>query len=262
LARLGTDTKLISAVGRDDYGQLLLKDCAAAGIDTTGVLEHPTLATSTYVSIANEQGDMQLAVADMAVTDSLTPDYLASTQAMLRLAAVTIVDCNLSPSALAYLFNNFSERPLFVDTVSTQKAMRVKPYLAHVHTLKPSLLEAQAIAGQAVDNVTQLPQLADWFHHQGVQRLFISLGSDGLFYSDTHQQGLHPAVAHTNQLNTSGAGDTLLAGLAYAWLQNWPLMRSLGFAQAAAAATIEHTTTNHQSLSLAQVEQMYQEHYA
>jgi len=148
---------------------------------------------------------------------------------------------------------------LFVDTVSTSKALRIKPYLRAVHTLKPSLIEAEALAGIEARNDKQLPALAAWFHEQGVQRLFVTLGARGVFYSAGDSQGIEKLRANTSEMhNASGAGDAFLAGLAHAWLTEWPLKKSIGFSLAAASATLSHEQTSNPVLTLAAVNRIYE----
>ena len=71
------------------------------------------------------------------------------------------------------------------------KAPKIRPFLSRIHTLKPNLAEAEAISGIHTDPADlsdiALQTLAQWFHQEGVERLFISLGSEGLFYS--HRNG-------------------------------------------------------------------------
>ena len=46
------------------------------------------------------------------------------------------------------------------------KAPRIKPYLDAVHTLKPSLIEAEELTGIRVKTNKELPDLAAWFHER------------------------------------------------------------------------------------------------
>ena len=109
----------------------------------------------------------------------------------------------------------------------------------------------------------QLPKLADWFHQRGVQRLFITLGERGVFYSTKKTQGIeNRRLDNTQMSNAGGAGDALLAGLAYAWLKQWSLKRSLRFGLAAAAVTLSHKSTSNPLLSLAAVNRRIEHHHA
>lgn len=263
LARLGADCRLLSVVGRDHHGQILLQQGRAAGIDMHRVLQLESAQTSTYVSVLDESGDMHVAISDMGIIDELGPERLRLHEQMLRTAQLIIIDTNLNDAALTWITGTFADRPIFVDTVSSVKASRIKPHLRAVHTLKPSLIEAEALAGFAARSDSELPALADWFHERGVQRLFITLGARGVFYSTAEAQGIENSGACDSGIrNAGGAGDAFLAGLAYAWLNDWTLEKSTGFALAAAKVTLAHAASNSPALSLATVNRLFESHHA
>ena len=263
LARLGVDCRLIAPVGNDHHGQLLMQQGRAAGIDMRNMLQFDSANTSTYLSILDDRGDMSVAISDMAILDKLDAEQLRAREKMLRQATMIIADTNLTDDALAYLTRTFAEHTLFVDTVSTTKALRIKPYLSAVHTLKPGLIEAEAIAGIKAATNDQLPALANWFHDRGVKRLFITLGPRGVFYSTGKEQGIEKTPDPAGQpVNAGGAGDAFVAGLACAWLNQWPLLRTVRFALSAAKLTLAHAKTNNPGLSNAAVQRIYEQDYA
>lgn len=262
LARLGADSRLLTAIGDDQYGQLLLQHGRDAGIDMRHVTTFDSSPTSTYLSILDGSGDMHVGVSDMTIMDSFGPDQLRNHESQFKGAALIIADTNLGDSALAWLSDSFGDATLFVDTVSTTKALRITPYLHTVHTLKPGLAEAEAIAKTKAKSVRQLPKLAGWFHNKGVQRIFISLGDKGVFYSANGTQGIAklPPVKRLLK-NAGGAGDAFLAGLAYSWIEEWSLEKSVQFGLAAASITMSHKMTNNPDLSLAAVNRVIEHQY-
>ena len=250
LARLGIDCRLIAAVGADHHGDLLLQQGLAAGIDMSAVLRLDHVATSTYVSMLDDSGDMHAAVNDMSIVESLQPDLLRTHDRMLRQANMLIIDTNLPDASLEYLSNLPGDRPLLVDTVSVAKAPKIRPYLSAVHTIKAGASEAEVIADLRCRTERQLAKAARWFHEQGTQNVFISLGDKGVFYSDGEQTGLEPVPdADPDVTNANGAGDALFAGLAYGWLENWTLMETIRFAMSAAGVTMSHRSTINPDLS-------------
>jgi pseudouridine kinase len=263
LARLGVDCRLIAAVGNDRHGQFLMQQGEDAGIDMRHVLQFETAGTPTYLSVLDHSGDMFVGISDMSILDMLTAEQLRLHERMLRRASLVIADTNLTDSALRYLTSTCTEQALFVDTVSATKALRIKPYLAAIHTLKPSLMEAQALAGIEAPTADQLPELAAWFHEHGVNRLFITLGSRGVFYSTGDGQGIEAAIASAQPaVNAGGAGDAFVAGLAHAWLQQWPLLKSVHFAMAASTLALADAATNCANMSIAAVQKICEQYYA
>jgi len=257
LARLGVDCRLISAVGNDHHGQMLLRLSREAGIDVQNVHVIASAATSTYLSVLDDKGDMQVAIADMSIIDRLSADSLKPQQEMLRQSALIVLDSNLPDDTLAWLTHSFAATPIFADTVSTTKALRLKPYLPSIHTLKTGTIEVEALTGLEARTQTQLLKVADRLHGNGVERVFITRGDQGVFYSSNDGQGMQKMKRNKREVhNAGGAGDAFLAGLAYAWLENYSLEESVRFALAAADITLSHPATSSPALSLAAVNQV------
>lgn len=84
LSRLGLRTKLISAVGADLYGEMVLRSSAAAGIDISGVVTVPGAASSCYISVLDQKGDMLVAMSDMGILENVTPELVRANVEQLR----------------------------------------------------------------------------------------------------------------------------------------------------------------------------------
>lgn len=257
LARLGADCRLISAVGDDHHGHLLLQHGRDAGIDMQRVQQFDSAQTSTYLSVLDGSGDMHVAINDMAIIEELGPERLRGNEAMLNQAELIVLDTNLRDDTLAWIANTFAEQCLFVDTVSTVKAGKIKPHLESIHSLKMSRNEAETMTGIGTRTKKDRRKLAAWAHERGVERLFVTLGGDGVFYSTPEAEGVEKLQPEKRTLrNAGGAGDAFLAGIAFAWLREWPLMKSLRFGLAAAELTLSDNSSSSPTFSLANVNRL------
>lgn len=255
LARLGVDARLVSAVGEDHHGEVLMRLSREAGIDMQHVLQLAA-PTSTYLSVIDASGDMQVAISDMSIIDQLTAERLHPHKSMLRQASLIVLDANLPADTLAWLSATCSDQAIFADTVSTAKAARLIPCLGAIHTLKMSALEATALTGLEARTKPQLNRIAAQLHHEGVERLFITRGAQGVFYSADGERGMQTLEPGNRDVtNAGGAGDAFLAGLAYAWLEDWSLTDTLRFALTAAELTVSDAATSSPALSLAAINQ-------
>lgn len=258
IAKLDNKCYLIAPVGDDNYGRQLVQSCRDAGVDVSQMITLSEQTTSSYLSIVDNSGEMQLAIADMGILDKMQPAVLKKHLALLKRARVIVLDTNISEDLLSFLFDNLPDTDFFVDTVSMAKANKVIPHLAKIHSLKPNLLEAQSISGIKVDNYQQLPELANWFHQRGVNRVFISLGKDGLFYSDGDKH--NQVQLQTNKIcNTNGAGDALTAALVHCQLQAMDIERSCLFALAAANCAIATFQTINPDFSISTINKLLKE---
>jgi pseudouridine kinase len=256
LARLGNDTRLITAVGDDLYGRSLLESTQKAGVDVQGCWVLAGDSTSTYLSLHGPDGDMAVAVNDMRILERITPERLAANTDRVRHAAAMVVDCNLMPDALAWLFAQRQTTPVFVDCVSAFKCQRILPWLGQVHTLKVNRLEAQALCGSPVDTDESIEQAARWLHARGVQQVIVSLGERGVYWSDKDAGDgwQHALVAEV--VSVTGAGDALMAGVVHGFLNHQTLPDAIPFAMGCAALTVTSALANHPSLSVVSVEQL------
>jgi pseudouridine kinase len=263
LARLGADTRLISAVADDYHGQLLMRLSRDAGINVQSVIEIPSATTSTYLSVLDDTGDMLVAINDMSIIDGLTVARLQPLQAMLKQSALIVLDANIPAETFSWLTESFSDTTIFADTVSTAKAPRLRPHLQHIHTLKTGIIEVEALMQQQARSKAQLIQVANRLHDAGVTRVFITRGEQGVFFSDNGKHGIQKVQRQRDDIrNAGGAGDAFLAGLAYTWLEDWDLDASVQFSLAAAGITLSHSGTNNPALSLAAVQRAMETQHA
>lgn len=83
-----------------------------------------------------------------------------------------------------YVLDSFRNTEFFLDTVSTTKAKKIISKIGRFHTIKPNKIEAELLSGISIETQDDLERAADYFLDKGVQRVFITLGSKGVFYSD------------------------------------------------------------------------------
>lgn len=244
LAELGRPVRLVAVLGDDEAGRWLLAQGRAAGIDMGGCALLAGQATARYVSLHQSDGELLLAVNDMAITAQLGPAQLAAEAAALQAAPAVVLEANLAAPALAALWALPAHVALWADAVSVAKCTRLAAGLARLHTLKANRLEALALTGlpaTATDTA-----LADALHARGLPQLALSRGADGLLLSqrgpDGHTRRHHhpaaPVPTGGSGRNVTGAGDALLAGLLHAQLQGWGLAEAAAQATAAAARAL------------------------
>ncbi len=254
LARLGIDSRLITAVGDDHNGRTVLRLSREAGTNVQYVHKSSSLPTSTYLSVIDSSGDMKIAINDMSVIDRLTRERVQQHEDMLHQSSLIVLDTNLPEDTLDWLADEFARIPIFVDTVSAAKAPRISHRLGSIHTLKTSAIEAEALTGVEAKTEPQLTEVAAKLHTAGVERVFVTLGSDGVFYSTPEAQGiLKPERRDLDVRNAGGAGDAFLAGLACARLDDRGLADTLRFALTVADLTLSDMATSSPTLSLAAV---------
>ena len=222
MALLGMDVRLLTVFGDDINAQKIAASCGELGIDISQSPIIPEGRTSTYLFITDEKGDMALAVSDMEIYKHLTPQLLAQRQTLLNASQAVVLDTNIPAESIEWLADHCAA-PLFADPVSTAKAVKLKPVLGKLHTLKPNRIEAELLSGVKITDDASLRKAAETLLDTGLHRVFISLGSDGVFAADRSGQQVQLPPLPGAMVNTTGCGDAFMAAITWAYLQGTDL---------------------------------------
>lgn len=249
MSLMGVDVRMLTAFGDDANGQRIAASCSELGIDLSHALRLSDAATSTYLYLTDDKGEMALAVSDMEICKKITPAYLAANLPLLQNAQVVVMDANIPAESMRYLAENCTA-PLFCDPVSTTKAEKLRPILDKIHTLKPNQMEAELLSGVPIRTNADVSRAADRLLSMGVHRLFISMGADGV-YAATADQRLHLKNLPGQMVNTTGCGDAFMAALVWAYLQGRDLHETASAGLAAGAVAMESAETINPNMSVA-----------
>ncbi|WP_160670116.1 PfkB family carbohydrate kinase [Clostridium sp. C8-1-8] len=258
MVRLGIATKFLSVVGEDVYGQKILDEGRSLGLDIKDVMVAQGQSTSSYLSILDETGDMAVAISHMEVMEKLDVNYVLSKKHVLENSAITVVDTNLREDVIRHIANNYKESKLFLDTVSTAKAIKVKEIIGAFHTIKPNKLEAEILSGIKIEDEASLKKAGKYFINAGVKNVFISLGSKGTYYTDGKEDG-HIEGKAIKVVNATGAGDAFIAGLVYGELNNLSIKEKAIFGNAAAIMALSHENTINPNITVDNIYKLIEE---
>ena len=251
LSLLGTDVRLLTAYGEDAHGAQVAASCSELGIDLSHALRTADAPTSTYLYLADNRGEMALAVSDMSICDRISPSYLASQLPLLQNAQVVVADTNIPQESLEFLAENCNV-PLFIDPVSTIKAEKIRGILPGIHTLKPNALEAELLSGVPIHGPEDTRQAAKKLLELGIHRVFISMGGSGVCAAMGDKCVILPPLPG-NRVNTTGCGDAFMAALTWAYLEGMDLEHTALAGLAAGSIAMESSETINPALCAAAV---------
>ena len=248
LALLGTNVAMLTAFGQDIHGDKIAAYSLELGISMEQALRPENSSTSTYLYVANSNGDMAIAISDMSVCEKITPDYLKDNTTLLENARVIVMDTNIPAESLEFLAKNATV-PLFCDPVSTVKAEKLIPILDKIHTLKPNRSEAELLSGIKITCKEDVPKAAGVLLEKGIQRIFLSLGGDGVYVA-TKEESFFLENLPGNMVNTTGCGDAFMSALVWSFMENADLKTSTLAGLAAGSITMEDSQTINPAMSV------------
>lgn len=259
LSRMGVDIEFITVLGDDLYSKEIQSSCSDLDIS----LKHSQIVlderTSTYLCITNELGEMQYAISDMKIYENITPAYLRDKLEVINNGEACVLDTNIPQESLNYLMDN-CKVPVFIDTVSTNKTEKIKHILHNIHTLKPNIIEAEILSDMSIENLHDLEKATDIIIKKGVKNIFLTLGSKGVYYTDGKSRGSILPIA-TDVVNTTGAGDSFLAAVVWAYLRGFDIEKSAKTGLATASITIKSDMTVSNDISAINIQKILEEHW-
>ncbi len=243
LARLGEQVELVTALGDDHAARMLASSCRDAGIG----LEHSITVAGTpgsvYLAVIDSGGDLVAAVSDMRALDALTPSAIERALEGMPAPDALVFDTNISAEAIVAACGWTPGIPVFADCVSVAKAPRIRESLAHVSALHVNALEAETLTGVAVrDTADGASRASEHLHRLGVERVYITDGPRGVYYSSAEESG-RIAAPRVGVENVTGAGDAFMAGVVWGTLQEMPVSAAARTGVAAAAITLRSPST-------------------
>lgn len=216
LLLMGHEVQFVSVFGGEGFGQMCWNECQAIGLDLTLSERRHDMRNGLYLCVNDLTGDMIAAVADTDIIDCLTPGFVEARLQQINGSALVVADTNIPTDTLLHLIDHCSV-PLMVDTVSTAKAPRIIQALQgshrrHLHALKLNQQEALTVT-----RCSSVQAAASHLIDIGVEQVYITLGSEGVYCRDATRHEHYKAIP-TRVINTTGAGDAFIAGVAHAQL--------------------------------------------
>lgn len=248
LIRLGARVSMVSVLGDDPQAANVRRHSEGIGLDLSLSETLPGLSTSTYLCVNDADGDLYAAVADMGICERITPEFLSARLETLNRADLIVADANIPAESMTYLAEH-CQKPVMVDPVSVKKAGKTAQALPRLFALKPNRQEAALLSGVPIVGMDGIEEAASVLLATGLDRVYISLGSQGVFYADRSQSGRIPCAPATIR-NTNGCGDTFFAATAIGYLLGMALADTARFGQAAAAICAESTEAVSPELTL------------
>ncbi len=253
LTLLGVNLEMITALGNDQWGNILSEFCKKSGININRSLKSKDFPTALYLSINNHQKSLELAVVNTDITEELTPEFLELNYNELNSSNIIIAETNLSKITLEYISERYKNIPVFLDLVSVIKAKKVKDIIGKFHTIKPNIAEAEMLTGIKMNSDKDLLKMSDFLISKGVKQMFITMGKKGCFYADENERGIIKGIPIA-VLNASGAGDAYISGVAYSFLQNKDVKNSAIFGTAMSLAAITDKNSVNPSITVNLIE--------
>jgi pseudouridine kinase len=239
-ARLGWDVSLLSCIGTDPLGDLILDQAIGLGINTSAVERYSDGSTACYVAILDTNGTPRFGVFDGSIIERLTPDYLQRYSELLASVDLIFSHTLLPLDSLEILTEvaNRHSTPICVNLASPSLASRALSILHQHPIIAANQAEAEAISSHTIGTLDEACAIGEEMIAKGARAALITLGGKGGIYCDDLSSYQFEAV-RVKIADATGAGDALCSALLVALQEGSTVDDSIKLGLAAAALTIE-----------------------
>jgi len=237
LRRLGEDVAVAGSIGNDAFGQLLLDQIQAQGLDVRGVRMEPAGRTASTFILRTEGEDRRF-IHSLGVAATFTGEYVLPE--LIPDNGIILIGGYLKLGAwddnvLANLMCQARQRNckvvlnICIAQDSGVDPTRCLSLLEHVDIFVPNEDEARILTGEVVPELQAKALLK-----AGAQTAVITRGAKGLFAYDG-QRSVEMGIFKVPIVDPSGCGDCFTAGLIAGLTRGWDIVRVLEFASAVGA---------------------------
>ncbi|MEQ9459974.1 MAG: PfkB family carbohydrate kinase [Phycisphaeraceae bacterium] len=263
LSALGVQVTLLGDLGADPDGDLLLGELARVGVGVGEIHRHQDTETSTTLSLVQPDGERTLlhdaganAKTEVSALDRL--DEQLKDNDILFLSGARLMPCLGVSGAAALLKSGALAGALTIyDTT-------VNPAGANKESLMPLLAGADIFCtsmGEAREDwsVSDAESLTERLVDQARGWVVVKDGSRGAIAGHRDEGLFHCKPSTARAQDTTGAGDSFMAGLIYAISTGRELPLALAYGVAGGSASVSSSGDLYKSISPEQLDELVSE---
>jgi ribokinase len=235
--RLGAEVTLVGRVGDDVFGQRMLDNFSSHGMALDHIQVDREAGSGVAMILVDKQAENSIVVVP-GVNMRISPSDVESAAARLRAADVLLMQLEIPLEAIQRAVDLAREG----HTLCVLNPAPARPLpdriLEKVDLLTPNQSEARVLTGIPADTLEGAEAAGQALLDKGVQTVIITLGAQGAFIvqpgGTQHVKGLR-----VDAVDTTGAGDAFMAGLAVALAEGKPLEEATRFANVTGALSTQ-----------------------
>ena len=219
------DVGLVAKVGKDMFGDETVENFAQGGMNVECVLRDPDNATGTALILVDAKGENLISVAPGA-NFALTPDDIDAAAEMIAQAKVLLLQLEIPMETVTKAAEVASAAGVTVVLDPAPAAPLKRKLLEHVDYVTPNETEAAQITGIQVTDPESTRTAAKKLLDMGAKQAVITLGSQGVYWTDGDEELFVPAQK-IEARDTTAAGDAFNGAFGAALVTGLPIEAAL-----------------------------------
>jgi ribokinase len=235
--RAGADVTMITKIGKDPYGGLMLDFYESEGINTGLVFRDEVNSTGIALILVDENTAENTILVVPGACHNITDDDVSSAKKTIKDSGLLMVqmEVNMDATYKAMKIAYDNNIRIVMNPAPAQKIPNVVYEM--IDYLTPNETEAEILTGMRTDSLEDIKSAADWLYKKGVKNVIITMGKDGAYIKNKDMELLVPSF-NVKAVDTTGAGDAFNGCLAVALLEGKDVADATMFANAGAALSV------------------------
>jgi ribokinase len=235
-ARLGAKVTMFGRVGKDIFGERLLKNLREEKVNANYVEKDESEATGMAFICVDDTGENSIIVVSGANMRCSKSDIDRVTPLFPKMDLL-ILQLEIPPEVVGYAIEiaHGYHLPVILNPAPT-KEFEIE-LLGANDILTPNRYEAALLSGVKIKDLESAKLAAQRLQDRGVEKLVITMGEKGALWVDGKEIAYVPARSIKPE-DTTAAGDAFTAGLSVALTEDKELEEAVRFANDVAALSI------------------------
>jgi sugar/nucleoside kinase (ribokinase family) len=240
LSRLGRRVGFVGKIGADHWGDYLGAVIEREGLDRRGLKRTTEAGTCAVIVLINPTGERVFfyrgGANDLFGPEDVDPALVAEAS-LLHVGGTYLLPGFDGAGAAALFASARAQGKITSMDVTWDTDGRwletIEVCLPHLSYFLPSVREAREITRQDTSE-----EMAAFLRERGVENVVIKLGEAGCYVQPARGRGFHCPAFPTDVVDTTGAGDSFVAGFLAGVQQGWELAACARLGCAVAALNI------------------------
>ena len=233
IARLGGKVNFISKIGKDAYGKLALETLKKNNINTENIIQDEKLQTGVAGILVDKQSGKNAINVIVGAPNSLKISEINSQINLIKSSKIFLTQLEIPKDVTLHCLKTAKENGCLTILNPAPASEISKEFYSYIDYFTPNETEAEFYTGIKITNEKEAKQAADKLINLGINKIIITLGEKGLFYSDG-QEEIHLKASSVKAIDTTGAGDAFNGALAFSLFKGKPIKACLELANKAA----------------------------
>ena len=235
LARLGGTVRMVGMVGDDIYGDQYLETFIREGVDASLVRRAGDCSTGVAIIEVDRTGENRIVIVGGA-NQRVDAACIDAALSGLPSESICLLQLEIPMDSILHALTVLREREarIILDPAPVPASpVRTELYRL-VDILTPNQHEARLLSGIDVTDRASAKAAGTFFLDRGVRAVIIKAGSQGAYLVEESRTELISTIT-IDAVDTTGAGDSFNAGLAFALGDGRSLREAVHFATAVGA---------------------------